>query len=230
MVDYHASRRRRRRLIAVLSLLAGVVAGNVVTFESIESSARYDPLLRFPSDNIILLGHEGSRTVRDRIGPYVALAEIAPGSVVAIPQDGLQRSANARVLLSGFGHVSRIDEVPEGVVRRLLSANPEFDPEPYIVARGPGGVRGTPWAIAVADLPGDAGDPDGFLTRALAVGPERPPTGAMPARQFLLLPWPGPLRTSDGGPTVLFLDTALLDRPATAGVTGSGHTEGASGR
>jgi len=209
----------RRRLGAVIGILCAAVAVNVTLFQATEPDTRYDALRRYPNDNPILLGYEGSNLVRKRIAAPVALAQIAPGSVITMPETGFPHAAALRMWLRGLGQVSRINEVPEQTIQDMLVARPNFDPEPFIVASGPGAAPDTSWAIAVAGPPATAGDPERYLSRALRTGPERPPMAGASAgaREFLLVEWPGLVPSCDHWPCQLFLETALLTGAGAAG-------------
>jgi hypothetical protein len=197
-------------LIATL-LLVGAILVNLAQFRDGDRSAddNFDAIHRNDTADITELVYAECEWCRDRYSIHLALRVIAPGSTVIVPADNPNAgtSYDAGVLaqrLYSLGLVERVDfiaarDLPTGI-----------DPGPYVLASGPGGERGAPWAVAVAPppRPQPAADPEGYLEAALRAGEHRDPD--RPAREFVLLQWPDP---AVDDPRDLLLETSLLADP-----------------
>ena len=132
-------------------LLACAALVNVVQFPGIErdAPAHWRSISRYDSGDLpdIALRLGNPDNVRQRFGLALSLAEIAPDAELIVADSLRMSRTRARGLLMGLGRVSRIDEVDYDPISFLA----EVDPAPFVVARGEGGDRGDPYAIAVAD-------------------------------------------------------------------------------
>jgi hypothetical protein len=89
---------------------------------------------------------------RSRYDIYLALSQIAPGSVVVIPERGAARSERPVPRFYAFGTAEKVmvtSDDASGLGELALERG-------VLVASGPGGSHGAPWVILV-DSRGDAG-------------------------------------------------------------------------
>lgn len=203
--------RSTRSLLAVL-LLTAVVAVNLAQFRSIDQATvdSFDAVHRNGTADIVELSYQECGWCRDRYGMHLALGMLAPGSTVVVPASSRYAASPASVgeltlRLTAYGRVGGVEWVPYQQPPALLSTT---DVRGSVVASGPGGAKGAPWALALAPpVPDGAGttDPDGYVARALAAGEHRDPAGA--PRQFVLLEWDA---ARDGQNPDLLIDTSLL--------------------
>jgi hypothetical protein len=148
--------------VAVLALLVNIVQFPLI--ERAQSPANFRAIYRPGTADLVRLMYLGcAPACVERYGLAVALKRIAPGARVIIPRssplladrDWIEESL---VRLRVFGDVETIDVVAADDVVGALDS---FDPGPYIIASGPGGIFEGPWAIGV----------DPTLTPAPPVGP-----------------------------------------------------------
>lgn len=168
-----------------IRLALAIIAVQVLQFFIVDypHSPRNQALYRYTTSDVIEIALAEDPNPMSRYSYLVALAEIAPGSIVYQPVTG-DRADTHR--LYGFGLVDDVVVIPN-------SSNEypaESDLTPYVVASGPGAHRGAPWMIALdpAGQPGgNPEDPDAFLPEALMDGNRGSNPG--PPREFVLLRW-----------------------------------------
>ena len=80
-----------------------------------------------------------------RFSAFFALAHLAPGSTILIADKGSGNDDYFVERLFAFGDVAHVRHVHGDA----LAAISGFDPLDDAIARGPGGFRGAPWAIAI---------------------------------------------------------------------------------
>lgn len=223
----------RRRLPFLLgALLVAAILVNAVQFRSVDAAADSGEQAIHIGDTSDLptMAYRECDWCRDRYAIHIALAAIAPGSrVIVAPSDpyllpspydtGADAAEEVTVRLLTFGEAGEVDWL-DGDGWAQDPAAPHLvagvDPSRFIVASGPGGLKGPPWAIAVDPdrrIPGQPADSDQFLDRALTggVGPAGHPG------EFLLVRWYSPRYHScyfDDfcyGYQNLLLETALLN-------------------
>jgi hypothetical protein len=200
-------------VVAVLLLVAAVLV-NVVQFRAIDArngTDSFDAVHRFGTGDLTELQITLCETCQDRYGLHLSLYMVAPGSHVIVPRSGPYGASRYLTdlldnRLYSLGRVESVEWVDD------QPAELGVDPRPYIVASGPGGSRGAPWALAVQSPPAPDADPDGFLVRGLQEGRHRNPDG--PPREFVLLRWSVPRPGSDREYQDLLLETSLLPAPA----------------
>ncbi|MPZ27363.1 MAG: hypothetical protein GEV12_13365 [Micromonosporaceae bacterium] len=185
--------RSTRSLLAVL-LLTAVIAVNLAQFRSVDQATvdSFDAVHRNDTADIVEISYRECDWCRDRYGLHLALGMLAPGSTVIVPATSPYAESQAQageltLRLTAYGRVGGVDWVGYEQPPQLLSTT---DVSGSVVASGPGGAKGRPWALALAPpVPDGAGpgDPDGYVARALAAGEHRHPT--RPPREFVLLRW-----------------------------------------
>lgn len=209
----------RSRLLArprylVFAVLLGVaILVNTVQFRSIDenTSAHFAALHRYGTGDIVEIGYDSYGNFGEMYALYLTLAEIAPGSRVVILGPGRLTRHEFVTRLYGFGEVAGIERVEDADLVERLTPGSGFDPTPFVVARGKGGDKGPPWAVAVgAPDPRPTGmrDPDSFLAEVLAG--ERPGTARGPAREFLLMEWWQPVAGAGWDRQDLLVEIPLL--------------------
>lgn len=199
----------RHGSVAVAALLVVAILVNVGQFRSIDRNTidNFAAVHRSDTADIIALSYRECDWCRDRFALHLALGEVAPGSTVLIPVPS--RYASRRytaeefaLRLYTFGAAARVHRVRTDATALLVDRasltpvgyavaaargdDPGFDPTPYVVASGPGGAKGAPWALAV--------DPS--------------PPG--PDREFAVLDWPTAETESGYDHLDLMVETSLL--------------------
>lgn len=195
-------------VLAVMLVLAAAALVNLVQFPGIDDRLgdNFDALNRNQSEDLAELVYSECDSCRERYGLHMSLYVVAPGSTVTVPRSGpygvsayqTDLVTNRLYAIGRVAEVRWVDELPP------LS----IDPRPYIVASGPGGSRGVPWALAVQSPPAPPSDPDRFLDEALRQERHRHPAGS--PREFVLLAWPVPRDDSDHDHQDLLIETSLL--------------------
>ncbi|MGH3680237.1 MAG: hypothetical protein ACRDT2_08295, partial [Natronosporangium sp.] len=178
--------------LAVL-LIAAAIAVNLAQFRSIDESTvdSFDAVHRNGTADIVELSYQECGWCRDRYGLHLALGILAPGSTVLVPASSRYAASpdaagELTLRLSTYGRVDGVEWLGYAQPPQLLST---AGVPGSVVASGPGGAKGAPWALALAPpVPDGAGtaDPDGFLERALAAGSHRR-DGGPPPRVLVLL-------------------------------------------
>ncbi len=100
---------------------------------------------RYDHPDVFAAALEEDPNARTRYDVYVALAEIAPDSVVLIPDHGEARTSRSVSRLYSFGAVDEVVETrvdARGLGELALSQG-------VLVASGAGGSHGAPWVILV---------------------------------------------------------------------------------
>lgn len=210
----------RARLFA--ALLIGAIIVNIVQFPGIERNRfrEFEAIGRYETSDIVAISYRNGGWSRQRYGLYQGLGVLAPGATVYIPTPSAYAADpdiahEIATRLRVFGRVGRIEWVPSEA-----ASGPGFDPTPYVIASGPGGSKGAPWALAVdpAYLPaGGVPDPDRYLHEIITgEGPAR--SGSV--REFALIRWPQP-RLGESYPyQELLVETVLLPASIRQGLTG----------
>lgn len=197
-----------------VSLLAAVVVVNAVNFVQEEAkgrSPRIEALSRMATDDLLQLSFH-NQNMSTRYGMYFSLSQIAPGSTVVIASEAHDERARYEARLYQVSEVSDVVISDASGVDALRG----MDVRPYVVASGPGGFGGAPWAIAVAEPETAGGNPqapDDFSSEQMFAAPEdRVPAG--PPREFLMLEWPEARQDADSryDYEIWFVDMALLAR------------------
>jgi hypothetical protein len=184
---------RSRAVPLVLLLLILAAVPNLLLFRGVDNRVDHNfaAVHRNETADLTELAYTECKNCRDRYGMHLALYVVAPGSRVVLPRTGpygasrhLTNQVTERLYaLARVSTVEWVDEAPALTV----------DPRPYILASGPGGERGAPWALAVRSPTGVVGgtaNPDGFLAQALRDGRHHHPDGL--PRDLVLLAWPEP--------------------------------------
>lgn len=207
--------RRHGRAVLIAALLIAI-AVNVIQFRASDRDPddNFDALHRNSTADITELVYDECVSCRDRYALHLALRVIAPGSTVLVPASSPYVHSRytwgvLRQRLYALGLVANVKRVSYRQTRDALAG---VNLDPCIVASGPGGARGAPWAVAVAPPlpPGQGTDPDQFLAAALRAGEHRDPH-ARP-REFVLLEGPSPVGSASSYEDLL-LETALLPGP-----------------
>lgn len=204
----------------VLVGIAGVLClGNLASFAYCEQLGGYyfAALNHHPSGSVIVDAWTYDENSRSRYSPYIALSYLAPGSTVVVAE---QDSADVPEDKQGppdlvwiaeriydFGAATEVVSEPGSALDRLGG----LDVDPYVVANGPGGLRGAPWKIAIAHPEQVPGFPGTYLARALS-GDDVP---TVEARTFLLVLVPVQDPTDRWGYRRVLVDADLL--PASGG-------------
>jgi hypothetical protein len=187
-------------------LLIGAILLNLGQFRAGDrhTDNNFDAAYRNDTSDITELVITECEWCRDRYAVHLALRVVAPGSTVIVPASSPYAATpyDQGVLAQRLYSLGLTGSVEWAGYRQPASLLAGLDPAPFVLARGPGGERGAPWAIAVADPP--ATDPDHFLDDALRAGDHEDPGGR--PREFVLLQWPA----AEGDPRDLLLETSLL--------------------
>jgi hypothetical protein len=185
------------RLLALL-LLAVAIVVNVAQFRYIDDTTidSFDAVHRNDTADVVELAQRECAWCRDRYAMHLAVAATAPGSRVIVPASSpyaasryLAEELNLR--FHSYGRVGEVEWVAYQEPPGLLAAGSGLDPGRYVVASGPGGAKGAPWALAL-DPAGSAGPRELVLLRWGS-----PPEGSRYAYQDLLIETsllPGPVR------------------------------------
>jgi hypothetical protein len=213
-----ASTAHRASLLVAVPLVAAILL-NLVQFRAIDENTldSFDAVHRNGTADILDLSYRECAWCRDRYGLHLALGIVAPGATVLIPTPGphADRRYDAEeftLRLYALADVASVRHVAYPRADLLLATDgaPGLDPAPWFVARGEGGAKGPPWAVAVdparraAAVPG--GDPDSFLPGALA----RREAFGTPGGEFLILRWQQPRPGSDHEYQDVAVETSLL--------------------
>jgi hypothetical protein len=198
---------RTGAVLLVMLLLAAAALVNLVEFREVDTRTgdSFDAIRRNHTADLTELVMVDCDICQQRYGLHLALVMVAPGSRVIVPRSGpygesqylTDLVSNRLYALGRVSSVEWVDDLPPLQV----------DPRPYIVASGPGGRRGAPWALAVQSPPSPA-DPEGFLERGLREGWHRHPDGR--SREFVLLEWR--VARGDYDYQDLLIETSLLRR------------------
>jgi hypothetical protein len=205
-------------LLVALPLVVAILF-NLVQFRAIDENTvdSFDAVHRNETADILHISYRTCAWCRDRYGLHLTLGVVAPGATVLIPTPGphVDNRYNAEeftLRLYAFAGVASVRRVPYEDTGRLLATDsgPGLDPTPFLIARGEGGAKGPPWAVAVdpvrmASL-GPTGDPDRFLPGALS----RPDAAGLPGGEFLVLRWNQPRPGSDYSYQDIAVETTLL--------------------
>jgi hypothetical protein len=196
---------RPKAMLVLMLLLAGAALVNLIEFREVDTRVgdSFDAIRRHHTADLIELVMVDCDTCQQRYGLHLSLYMVAPGSRVTVPRSGpfgenqyqTDLVTNRLYALGRASEVEWVDDLPPLQV----------DPRPYIVASGPGGARGAPWAVAVQSPPVPA-DPEGFLERGLRAGQHHHPDGR--PREFVLLEWP--VARGDHVYQNLLIETSLL--------------------
>lgn len=220
-------------MVLLVALLVTAVAVNAVQFRAVDAAAGHgrDAIDPGQTADLAVIAYRECGWCRDRYAIHIALHALAPGSSVTVapsdpyllpsPYDRAEDAAEeVTVRLLTFGGAARVDWLADDDwaqdpdAPRLVAG---IDPAPFVVASGPGGQKGAPWAIAVdpdrrvpgapdvprapgvpgppgaPGAPGGPDNPDHFLPRALAAGEHRQGPGAhAEPGEFVLVRWYAP--------------------------------------
>jgi hypothetical protein len=186
---------RHRRFVLIAAPLAIAVVINVAQFRAVDAGAApgFAALERNQSGDFIEVMDHDCGGCRELFGIYFALRDIAPDATIIIPRGQIYdltryRAEEAGMKFHSLGEVVGVEWIQYEDVSRFLTPEGTFDPSPDVVASGPGGRRGAPWAIAVDS--------------------QQPPTVA--TREFLLVQWYQPLEGSQYDYQDLLVETSLL--------------------
>ncbi|MBN2177396.1 MAG: hypothetical protein JW722_07045 [Demequinaceae bacterium] len=183
-------------LLAGVSLLAVV---NVAQFSTVEGrgSVFFSAVHHRENADILAEMRDEDASSSSRYALFLALEDVAPGSVILIAEDDSGGEEWFAGRLYAFGGVQDVERV-EGNALDLLGG---VDPTPFIVADGPGGPRGEPWAIAMES--GDVvTDPSGSFSGEASAHPD-----SIEVRTFLAVRWPA---DTEEGYRRLLIDVGLL--------------------
>lgn len=197
---------RSGAVLLLMLLLAGAALVNLIEFRLIDDTRTgdsFDAIRRHHTADLTQLVIVDCDICQQRYGLHLALYLVAPGSRVTVPRSGPHGESQHQTdlvnnRLYALGRASSVEWV-DGLPQL------QVDPRPYIVASGPGGGRGAPWALAVQSPPAPA-DPEGFLERSLREGRHHHPEGR--PREFVLLEWRVP--RGDHDYQDLLIETSLL--------------------
>lgn len=218
-----ASARTGRALVAVM-VLVGAIMINLVQFREIDRNTVnfFDAVHRSGTADIMEQGYRQCAYCRDRYGLHLAIQVVAPGSTVFVPDSspyGESRylAQEFTLRLYSLGRVGQVEWVDYEPPEDLLTGG--LDPTRFVIASGPGGRVGAPWALAldtpVPDL-ATTPDPDQFLVEALQAGEHR--NSGRPPREFIVLQWMVARPDSNRDYQDLVLETSLLPEPVRQGL------------
>lgn len=213
-----ASAAHRASLLVAVPLVAAILL-NLVQFRAIDENTvdSFDAVHRNETADLLDISYRECAWCRDRYGLHLALGVVAPGATVLIPAPGPHAdnrydAEEFTLRLYAFAGVATVRQVPYEGAGRLLATDggAGLDPTPFLVARGEGGAKGPPWAVAAdparRPLAGPAGDPDSFLPGALAL----PDAFGTPGGEFLILRWHQPRPGSGYEYQDIAVETSLL--------------------
>lgn len=208
MTSTSAAPVRRQFFVA---LLVVAIAINVVQFPAADRDANaiWQAVHQFDTSGFAELSYAEDPHIRFAFGPYRALAELAPGSTVIVPDGSPETVAR----LYGAGDAAAVRVIRD---RDLYPLPAGFDPGPSLVASGEGGIsgkgrRGHPWGVvldAPDPRPADLRDAAEFLPALLAAGRRGEARGG--ARELVLFKWDDPSIPAEFDHRLLLVETSLL--------------------
>jgi|GEM_PF-6456406 len=136
--------RLRDVLLGALVMLAVANASHFLAVDG-RVSNRYKALYRDDTADVLSAGLRESSRHRDLFGLAIALAKLAPGSVIILPADGAYARNDFRGRMYAFGEIDRI-EYRSYNERRFMR---DLDVSKYIVASGKGSDREPAYSIAM---------------------------------------------------------------------------------
>jgi hypothetical protein len=201
----------RSRHLLFVALLVVVIATNLAQLGAADRGAEtvWQAIHRYETSSFAELSLAEHRRIRLSYSLYRALAELAPGSTVILP-DG-----TPEIVLRLYG-VSDVASVRFNRSEALDTMLASFDPGPFIVASGEGGrggkgQRGDPWGVALDEpdpRPADLRDPAEFLPAILAADRRGEARGG--PRELVMVKWADPDIPAAFDYRLVLVETSLL--------------------
>jgi hypothetical protein len=184
----------KRRIF--VEILLAIVLVNVMQFAGIDedTSDRYAAIKRYSTPNVIEVGYNDSPHFRQAYGLYLALADIAPGSAIILPESGGFASSETLTRVLGYGQADTVKYVKyDRNADRFLPV----DLSPGVLHKSAN--SGVPYMIAASDVGGRRGDSWSIVTD------KRNNEDHKAQREFMLLEW-----RKEGKGNILVIETSLL--------------------